>query len=683
MSGVEIKNTRFLSNQEEKGTVEKKGTELYFEEKVKAMFELTLDEKLLNRYSCYIIGIVTLPGWLYITTRSVCFHALLPETKKGPRKSGYLTKKKRMSSPRSFRYYFELSGHVLSWYESIESRYLPLKSIDLVHVILIEPHKSKRNKFGIRLQTDSDRFILIADSEISQKEWLDELQKSVFLAQHAGNQMRIVLKHEKIVSIEKPMIFQFAENVKVKALEDEGTKDRTHTQRVLTCSKYYFAFFLDINEAYHCIADTWKRASGIQEKSATVSPSQSHDSFFNNVSLTTFPTIFMHRLMTTQNKEEDEEDEDEDEEDEEFSEKDDRSNTKTRTSRSGSLNTLKHFITPTYLYNKLSSPQDANTSTISIQSKTRRRSSSIGSSLFSLGSKSWGFLSEREHIDEIWISQSMAKSITPNIMNKPLDIWEKEQESSNRALNNLFPMLLGLENAEAVFKCSVWKTIPHHGRIYMTEKHLCFYSKTAVGKQRLLIPWADVTDIEAIQTKTYLVSCAISMSVKDIKELLQFDFPSAQLRDQCFYICQLKTRDIADTSSVLSKGSLQRKEIDLNGPLPVELPKKYNGPPLLTCSPKVTEHLKKAPEQPLHITCLTIGSRGDVQPYIALCKELKKDGHTCRIATHAEYQEWVESHDIEFRCIGGDPGELMKLCIENSFLSMSFIREGVKFVSSI
>lgn len=45
---------------------------------------------------------------------------------------------------------------------------------------------------------------------------------------------------------------------------------------------------------------------------------------------------------------------------------------------------------------------------------------------------------------------------------------------------------------------------------------------------------------------------------------------------------------------------------------------------------------------PMNITCLTIGSRGDVQPYIALCKGLRAEGHTCTIATHAEYQHWVE-----------------------------------------
>ena len=49
------------------------------------------------------------------------------------------------------------------------------------------------------------------------------------------------------------------------------------------------------------------------------------------------------------------------------------------------------------------------------------------------------------------------------------------------------------------------------------------------------------------------------------------------------------------------------------------------------------------PQKPLHFTFLTIGSRGDVQPYIALAKGLMADGHKTRIATHGEFKEWIES----------------------------------------
>jgi hypothetical protein len=49
------------------------------------------------------------------------------------------------------------------------------------------------------------------------------------------------------------------------------------------------------------------------------------------------------------------------------------------------------------------------------------------------------------------------------------------------------------------------------------------------------------------------------------------------------------------------------------------------------------------PPEPLRFTFLTIGSRGDVQPYVALAKGLQKEGHHCRIATHGEFREWIES----------------------------------------
>jgi len=49
------------------------------------------------------------------------------------------------------------------------------------------------------------------------------------------------------------------------------------------------------------------------------------------------------------------------------------------------------------------------------------------------------------------------------------------------------------------------------------------------------------------------------------------------------------------------------------------------------------------PKESLHFAFLTIGSRGDVQPYIALAKGLMEDGHRVRIATHGEFREWIET----------------------------------------
>jgi sterol 3beta-glucosyltransferase len=69
---------------------------------------------------------------------------------------------------------------------------------------------------------------------------------------------------------------------------------------------------------------------------------------------------------------------------------------------------------------------------------------------------------------------------------------------------------------------------------------------------------------------------------------------------------------------------------------------------------------------PRTFACLTIGSRGDVQPYIALGVRLLKDGHKVVIITHAEFKEWVEGYGIEHRQAGGDPTVLMKFSSDHS-----------------
>lgn len=81
------------------------------------------------------------------------------------------------------------------------------------------------------------------------------------------------------------------------------------------------------------------------------------------------------------------------------------------------------------------------------------------------------------------------------------------------------------------------------------------------------------------------------------------------------------------------------------------------------------------PSKPLRVTCLTIGSRGDVQPYIALCKGLLADGHKPRIVTHAEFEPWIIGHGIEFTPVAGDPAEIMQLCVENDMFTVAFYRE--------
>lgn len=72
------------------------------------------------------------------------------------------------------------------------------------------------------------------------------------------------------------------------------------------------------------------------------------------------------------------------------------------------------------------------------------------------------------------------------------------------------------------------------------------------------------------------------------------------------------------------------------------------------------------PPPPLNIVIQIVGSRGDVQPFVALGKTLKDTySHRVRIATHTNFQQFVEENDLEFFDIGGDPAELMAFMVKH------------------
>ena len=50
----------------------------------------------------------------------------------------------------------------------------------------------------------------------------------------------------------------------------------------------------------------------------------------------------------------------------------------------------------------------------------------------------------------------------------------------------------------------------------------------------------------------------------------------------------------------------------------------------------------------------SIGSRGDIQPYIALASALQKSGYQVTVATHPCMRELVEFYEVPFMPVGPD-----------------------------
>ncbi|MEB3210447.1 MAG: glycosyltransferase [Leptolyngbyaceae bacterium] len=88
----------------------------------------------------------------------------------------------------------------------------------------------------------------------------------------------------------------------------------------------------------------------------------------------------------------------------------------------------------------------------------------------------------------------------------------------------------------------------------------------------------------------------------------------------------------------------------------------------------------------MNINILTIGSRGDVQPYIALGVGLQRAGHTVRLTTHATFQDTITRYGLDFWPIGGNiqditQGESGQRMIEaggNPFQALSRLRQALE-----
>jgi sterol 3beta-glucosyltransferase len=86
----------------------------------------------------------------------------------------------------------------------------------------------------------------------------------------------------------------------------------------------------------------------------------------------------------------------------------------------------------------------------------------------------------------------------------------------------------------------------------------------------------------------------------------------------------------------------------------------------------------------MNITILTYGSRGDVQPFIALARGLQKNGHQVKLAAPHRFVDFVAAHGVPFVPLAGDPEEISKRFNDaghNALKMVSAIRDYVNSIA--
>ncbi|KEY74708.1 hypothetical protein S7711_05459 [Stachybotrys chartarum IBT 7711] len=250
------------------------------------------------------------------------------------------------------------------------------------------------------------------------------------------------------------------------------------------------------------------------------------------------------------------------------------------------------------------------------------------------------------------------------------------------------------ERLQATYFGYILRVLPLYGKIYISDKSFCFRSLLPGTRTKLILPLKDIENVDKEKGFRFGYS-GLVLVIRGHEELF-FEFGQGEVRDDCAITLLQSIETTRYLKEVGEVGNLEQEkreeeesaraerealesarqeefpqhELDL----PHDTAALSNAPTILLDDPEGSFSVAK-PAQGMKVTCLTIGSRGDVQPYIALCLGLKAEGHHPRIATHAEFQDWIEGHGIEFARVEGDPGELMRLCIENGTFTWAFLRE--------
>ncbi|QRW14842.1 glycosyltransferase family 1 protein [Ceratobasidium sp. AG-Ba] len=684
-------------------------------DKLKEVFGIPEIQEVVAEMPCWLLRSVLLQGYMYLTNAHLCFFAHMPTREDQVLKSGTMSKKAQRTK-RWNKHWFVLKNDVLSWYQSSSDPYFPHGNVDLRYAISCDAHHEK----GIRLRTNQKTITLQADSVPSRDEWVKAIRKVIFKAQNMGESVKIAIPYSVIDGVEKSSAMDFSETIEVKVID----KDENYT-----IDSYFFAYFRDLSAALAQIQEVIRQYQAVTplaeaqvtdttqlHRAAAMSPQMGHidrttsapagaiadssrdssggfrissllslrpfsstsadDGGKNRASEISSTTISQSADGLCNQRESD-------------------ANTSVTGSTISEISVHTYPPSPSTVLPPSTSNRTSVSSAWSVPGYNWLRNKRIFSS--PANNVEWGSRSTESNVSEVVSSphydQSRLSMSTEGGNNLGFSILEASEDgkAADAGMQDKFRATFALDEKEKLLGYipgSLFRVLPVYGRLYVSTNYFCFRSSQPLTRTRMIIPIRDILATEK-QKPFRFGQHGLVVVIKGHEELF-FEFSSSERRDACCGLLEMQQDELRRQEIVGSvpsptqgnKDALILEELEPSMLISDEDPRPApevlaSDAPVMFASTSSTL-LTFKPDKPMHFTCLTIGSRGDVQPYIALCKGLQADGHRVRIATHKEFQSWIEGHGIEFALVGGDPAELMRICVENGMFTVSFLREGVQ-----
>ncbi|KAJ7139710.1 hypothetical protein C8R44DRAFT_310723 [Mycena epipterygia] len=687
-------------------------------EKLKQVFDLDGIEEVWAEMPCWLLRSVLLQGYMYLTNSYLCFFAHMPTREDQVLKSGSLNKKAQRTK-RWIKHWFVLKNDALSWYQSSSDPYFPHGIVDLRYAISCDAVGDKE----FRVRTNQKTVVLSAPSVPSREEWVKAIRKVIFKAQNMGDSVKIAIPYSTILDVDKSTAMDFSETIEVKVFDKEEH---------FSVDSYFFAYFHDLASALDQIRDAVRahrvqpeRASPQMVMDTTVSRPPpglpDHVQSLPNVEQTKPPSSFsissflrpFHDTISLGRPSASS-----------LSPTPESEGFTHISRRPNSSSFIPVTTSPVAESSSPRSAQDDSTLTpTNVQEHTYPPSTSLyrddpdhplisesSGSTWSVGVPSWlrgprrvfGGSSESTtasaplpppgRVREVYSAPAGPGSRTSGFGDLAFSVLETPDLTIDPEATEKFRNVFAYDEKETLlgyFPGYIFRLLPVPGRLYISTNYFCFKSTGPLtARTRMTLPIRDLLATEKTKA-TRFGHHGLIVIVKGHEELF-FEFGAEDKRDA---FVALLERQMGDTRRRLAVGDTAltpgkrdalileefetKPSTSTHDPSPAAENMADSLPALMFTSASST-FLTFKPKRSLHFTFLTIGSRGDVQPYIALAKGLMADGHKVRIATHGEFKEWIEAYGIEFGFVGGDPAELMRICIENGTFTVSFLKEGLQ-----
>lgn len=640
------------------------------------------DEHYVEEFPCWLLRDIMIQGHIYLTNKHLFFFAFIPNFENDFHLSGSLQFVSGPSLGKSHRYWVVLKGRTLTFHGSSTDLYFPLLAIDIkdIQYAKISAREAHYAKFEIKVKNDVIE--LRADSFHSARHWVSSIKKQIFASQHSDtNTITVKIPLQNIVDLDENAILDQSGTLRIKALENTSG---------YAIDEYFFVFFQGS-------ARKMKNKINSLLKDLELSGSQI---------LIDFKKVESATDLSNSGKNAD-------------SKKNSSDLLVDSVEDAGSVMDNDMAASTAPLSAPISELPTSDTGHVSsaYPKRVKKRIKSMASSLRLTSPNKLERLEDDiiiEHYSpgiihdpsvEVEVepdkdSKSIISRLTPKKFQNIPTMWAADPVHFNVKNDAFFPLddkyaadVNDSEHSDKRFKFHfsfdntvtllasyhgyLNRNMPVYGKIYISDKNICFRSLLPGVNTKMVLPLEDIENCSK-ETGFRFGYFGLVIVIQGHEELF-LEFSNKNARDDCEFVL-MKTMDINGHTNTERKKNARLDSIHkISEAANLKLLEEkiseqgYDIPLIVEKNPYFTTTIK--PNKSYKFGLLTIGSRGDVQPYIALAKGLMAEGHTVVLLTHLEFKDWIESYGIEFREISGNPAELISLMVQHGSMNVGLLRD--------